>query len=206
MDLTYNTLSPVVVTAEIEQNFTDVTAALQALESKDFKRRAGLPAEALASPHYDQHYVLKVRAENLAAGWPGGNAILAAVPFNYAATYLYMSCQISWVCLDTGNNGKFRIGIRNANSSSILWMMSADAFIRTTGPGNDARSYDLYSPPQTWSAIIGSGVPVRWLNSRVEGVVAEIVLVSTVADATALSGVGSFFNATVLVRNFLRST
>lgn len=201
MDLTYNRLSPEITLSEIQQNFADVVTAMGALTARDFQRRAGIDRVQLEDRYQDNHYVLRCRAENLSAGWPGGNAVVDSVPFNTPANVIEAIIQYSVVCTDIGAPaGEFGLGKRSPLDAEITYLPGVNSYALGAGAANSADSFHVYATPNTFKDYPTANMKRTRFDS-----VGELVLVSTVADAAALNAAGSFITVTVMVRSFLRS-
>jgi len=204
MDLTYNELSDTIELAELDQNFSDVVTALGDLYGSDFARKAGLDKLQLANRYQDTFYVLGVRAENLAGGWPAVGTVVDAQPFLIARETIAAVCQISVAITDIGTPaGAFKVGIRDPLSSTVTYLTGNINL--GAGAANTGDTFDVQAPPLEFDNYWDIGGQQQMKRQRYD-VVGEIFLESTFPDAAALSAAGSFANVTVMVRRYLRSS
>ena len=201
--LPHPTLTDPPVKEEIEDNFAAIVQKFGAFDTSDLNAAAALVSAQLAEPYQDALFTLRVRAESLAAGWPGANTVVDAIivpGINDVSTTdpEWKVVQVSWACNDTGTGaGVFALQWGHFDSGSFTSVTTL------TGGGNISNTGGADG---SWGAATRSVDYDSGETLAFSATPRALALVGTTADANTLSAAGSWFTCSVVLRRALRSS
>jgi hypothetical protein len=188
--VTYPVLSDTYTPTELQQNFTDVLAALLSINDSQIAADAQIAITKLGAYKQELWVELRVRVADYAS-WPAAGTVVASVPIPGSNGDGEWTCtDVSWVCTDTGAGvgafavelGAYAVGVYGTLATVCTQVMTNAA---AANDSNSGRSLE------NGSATLGYAVGQRVL-----------ALKSTVVDATTMTAAGSFVSVTArLVRD-----
>jgi hypothetical protein len=194
--ITNLTLSATYSKSQLEANFADISAKFAGgIRSPDLASDAGITPAQMSASLQEIFLVLRVRAADLAGGWPAANTVVDEIPLPGSNGDMQWTLRdVSWACTDTGTGaGRFRIeqGVRGATGVWAGTTTIGAITIANAAVANDAND---------GKAIEGTSVAVSYAADN-----RSLALVSDNADAATVSAAGSYFVATMRLTRVLQS-
>lgn len=183
--------------APIEANFAAVAAKFGDIRNADVAANAGISIDKLDKQYQEVWVELFVNSNMLAAAWPAAGATtpLALVPIPGSnGDEAWTITDVSWVCNDCGGlAGLFDVRYGAYNAGTGLWANAGSIVTNvaiTAGAANTGGQ---------GKALEGGSTSIAFSATA-----QSIALMSAGADATMLTGAGTFFVATVCLRRKIK--